>query len=241
MTPYDYLACYYDELTKNVGYARRARFIAGVLRRRGIRGLVLDAGCGTGNLTWLLAKMGFDMIGVDISETMLSIAQRKSESFHRCKTLFLQQDVRALDLYGTVRCILCMQDTLNHLGDGLEQTLQRFSLFLEKGGIFIFDVNTQYKHEVVLSESFCFPIVGGLVVWKSRYESEQGRVRIMLKIADESGVQTVEFYEHDISTAQLQQLLKQYGYEILDVRDGETYKPMTPTTQRVLYVTRKVE
>jgi len=211
-----------------------------VLRKHQIRGLILDAGCGTGTVAWKLARRGFDMIGVDISEAMLSQAQNKVSRLRRRPVLFLKQDLCELDLFGTVRAVLCLQDTLNHLGGGLEQALKRISLFLEQGGIFIFDINTQYKHEKVLAESFCFPIPGGLVVWKSSYEAELGRVKICLSLSTEEDTQVVEFYEYDIAQQQLLTLLAQNGLEVLEVLDGESYRERHAETQRELYITRKI-
>ena len=139
--PYFALAEYYDSFTGNVDYRRRAAFLDARLQGFGRRGLILDAGCGTGELSRLLLEAGYDVIGVDVSESMLAVAREKNPG-----QLLLRQDLTRLDLYGTVQGVVCMQDTLNHLRSlkDFREVLRRFSLFSEQGSRIVFDLNTEY-------------------------------------------------------------------------------------------------
>jgi len=234
---YDVLAPWYDALTGNIGYRRRARFLHRTFKAQEIGGIILDAGCGTGNLTGLLARKGYEMIGVDGSEAMLSVARSKRIA---SRILYLQQNLEELDLYGTVKGVVCMQDTLNHLGDALPEAIRRFSLFTEPGGLFVFDINTLYKMREILGNSeFQYKLPDGICVWRNEREEENRRVRLTIETRFAHGVENEEFYEYDISTQEISEHLHEHGYTVISVLDGETYRQPADTTQRLLYVAKK--
>lgn len=244
---YNALAQVYDELTANVDYRHRASFIHRTFKTNNIKGIVLDAGCGTGTLTLLLAAKGYDMIGVDASRDMLSIATQKAANT-KYDITFLHQKLEDLDLYGTVKGIVCMQDTFNHFGSDLSKVIEQFALFLEKDGVLIFDINTKYKHREVLADnSFIYELADdGMCVWQNRYEKLHKRVRVKVDVfikeeEDTYGRITDDFYEYDINTERLGRLLEQQGFEIQSILDGETYDVVTETTQRILYTVVKRE
>ena len=131
----------------NTPYEKWGGFVLDRLRRAGIEdGILLDLGCGTGNMTELLADAGYDMIGVDLSEEMLNVAMEKRAcSGH--EILYLAQDMREFELYGTVRAVVCFCDSLNYLleEEELAQCFRLVNNYLDPGGLFIFDFNTVYK------------------------------------------------------------------------------------------------
>ncbi len=162
----------YDELMDNVPYEEWAAFVVSVLKEYGVGGVVpedtgelaknlaterntvLDLGCGTGTLTELLARVGFDMIGVDNSEEMLEIAIQKRER-SGSDILYLLQDMREFELYGTVGAVCSVCDSLNYILED-EDMVKVFSLvnnYLYPGGIFVFDFNTVYKYEQVIGDA----------------------------------------------------------------------------------------
>lgn len=131
---------------------------------------VLDLGCGTGGITRRLANRGFDMLGVDYSPDMLSVAQNATEKENDIR--YICQDMRALDLYGTVQAAFSSFDCLNYLNSTVE--LDRvFSLlrnYIEKGGLFVFDVNTLYRYENVFADnSFVYEFEDDMLVWQNIY------------------------------------------------------------------------
>lgn len=166
----------YDEFMDNVDYEAWAGFICERLREHGISsGLVLDLGCGTGTLTELLAGRGFDMIGVDGSEDMLMRAQEK-KAFSGNDILYLLQDLSGFELYGTVRGIVSVCDSLNYLTEK-EELARAFALasnYLDPGGVFIFDMNTEYKYrEVIGNTTIAENRENASFIWENLYDEEE--------------------------------------------------------------------
>ena len=175
MDAYTSFARVYDMFMDNVPYEEWCDYITGLLKEYGIsNGLVLDLGCGTGSMTELLAARGFDMIGVDCSEDMLEIALEKRMASGR-DILYLQQDMRDLELYGTVRAVVCLCDSINYLLDvqDLETVFRLVNNYLDPGGIFIFDLNTEYKYREVLADrTIAENRDEGSFIWDNYYDEE---------------------------------------------------------------------
>ena len=146
MEAYTSFAKVYDQFMDNVPYEDWAQYLHGVLEMYGIwDGLVLELGCGTGTMTELLSGYGYDMIGVDCSEEMLDAAmEKREESGH--DILYLLQDMREFELYGTVRAVVSVCDSINYILEEkeLEQVFRLVNNYLDPGGIFLFDFNTEY-------------------------------------------------------------------------------------------------
>lgn len=156
MQPYEALAAVYDGMNDSVDYEALADFAASVFARAGRSPeLVLDLGCGTGSLTFALAKRGYDMIGVDGSAEMLAKAYARKLQNGSPSVLFLCQDMRAFELYGTVGAVVSSLDCVNYLtGDGdLDRCFSLVHNYLDPGGVFLFDVNTPYKFEHVYGDN----------------------------------------------------------------------------------------
>jgi len=155
MDAYTSFASVYDAFMDNVPYEEWTEYLCGLLREYGVQdGLVLDLGCGTGNVTERLARQGYDMIGVDNAQDMLQIAmEKRAES--GLDILYLWQDMREFELYGTVAAIVSICDSMNYLTEyeDLVQTLKLVNNYLDPQGIFIFDLNTVYKYQEVIGDS----------------------------------------------------------------------------------------
>lgn len=177
MEAYTSFAYVYDTFMDNVPYGEWARHIREKLCEHGVTdGIVLDLGCGTGTMTERLARYGYDMIGVDNSEEMLELAmEKKTESGY--DILYLLQDMRGFELYGTVRAVVSVCDSVNYITepDELEEVFRLVNNYLDPKGIFLFDFNTVHKYRDVIGDSTIAEDRGVCsFIWDNRYyEKEQ--------------------------------------------------------------------
>ena len=152
---YGSFARVYDIFMDNVPYEEWGDYICSLLEEYGIgEGIVVELGCGTGSMTEILAGYGYDMIGVDSSADMLEIAsEKKARSGH--DILYLQQDMREFELFGTVKAAISVCDSVNYITDpdDLAQVFRLVNNYLDPGGIFIFDFNTVHKYRDVIGDS----------------------------------------------------------------------------------------
>lgn len=171
MSSYTTLAGFYDQVMPEEEYRLWAECCDGLFRPRGIH-TVLDLACGTGRLSWLLAGMGYEVIGVDLSCEMLAVAaERRTEKAVEIPPLFLNQPLQELDLYGTVQAAICSMDGLNYLPeDDLREALRRLRLFLEPGGILLFDLNTPEKFLAMDGETYAEETENAFCVWRAELE-----------------------------------------------------------------------
>ena len=178
MSAYFSLAPHYDALTTDVPYEKFADFYEKIFCRYGISPqLVLDLACGTGTLTGIMAARGYEMIGVDSSEEMLSIAIEKSaETPCRFRPIFLCQNMEQLDLFGTVSAAICSLDGMNYLpSDILETVFERLRLFIEPGGLLIFDINTPEKLKSLDGETFIDETDDVFCVWRTEFDLKENK------------------------------------------------------------------
>lgn len=246
---YDVFSTFYDALTENVQYSAAAAQICSLLTRYGIdRGLLLDLGCGTGTLSVLLSQRGYEVIGADISPEMLAEAQEKAFAAEQ-SILFLCQDMTKLDLYGTIDAAVCTLDALNHLPsrEAVQEALRRVSLFLNPGGLFIFDVNTLYKHrEILKNNTFVYDTDAVYCVWQNALHADSATVDMSLDFfvpVDEDepifARAREEFSERAYADGELREMLKNAGFSVLGAFDGYTENLLTETSERAVYVVRK--
>ena len=247
MSNYNNFSYFYDVLTKDVNYKKRTKYIISLFEKfKGRPTLLLDLACGTGNFSLEFAKSGIDVIGVDKSEGMLSVAEEKNEALDK-KVLYLCQSAEELDLFGTVDGAVCCLDSINHItnSDTLLEAFKKVSLFLEDDCLFIFDVNTIYKHKEILgNNSFKIRKKGVTCVWTNKYNDEDKTVEIELKLSYKTSFfkreyVTERFLEKAYTDEELKTLLKEAGFGVLAVFGEMTEEAPNPDSQRNIYVCKK--
>lgn len=245
---YSRFAAVYDRLTQNVEYSKRADYFCSLLSDNGIDGgLLLDLACGTGSLSEEFALRGFSVIGVDLSAEMLAEAQNKKYEKNLDSVMYLCQDMRHLDLYGTVDCCVCALDSLNHLTAeaDLLDAFGSVSLFMNDGGIFIFDMNTPYKHREILSERcYVYDLDGVVCVWQNSAASEDLSVEITLDffIEKENGTysrSTEVFSERAYGHAEIKAMLEEADFELLEEYDDLSADAPRPDSERTVFIARR--
>lgn len=243
---YDNFSDFYDLLTDNVEYEKRADYFCRLLSMCSIKnGILLDLGCGTGSMSVKMADKGFDVIGVDSSIGMLNAARQKAYE-SSAEILLLNQNMQEIDLYGTVDCAICVLDGINHLeGESdVKRTFEKVSLFMNKGGVFAFDVNTIYKHKNVLADNvFVYEPDDLFCVWQNNYNPEDNSVDISLDFfEEEDGVyyrSCESFSEQAYELENIKLWLEEAGFEVVGIFDDLTTDPVNPETERAVFLAKK--
>ncbi|MEG1931565.1 MAG: class I SAM-dependent methyltransferase, partial [Pygmaiobacter sp.] len=233
-----------DGFNVEADYEALHSFIRSMFQSHGlIGGIIADLGCGTGELTLRLASDGYDMIAVDGSADMLAVLNDKRYKKEQQGILLLQQDLTKLDLYGTIQGAVSTFDTFNHIGPfaKVDEAIRRVGLFMEKGGLFLFDVNTPYKHtEILHNNTFTLEDEDAQCVWKNTLEDGGARTKIELEITDDTETFFECFYEYSYALDELKASCERHGFEILDILDGETFHALSATSQRALLIGEKI-
>ena len=236
---YNEFAYFYDELNEAADYDALFQYVVSELAAHDVKdGLLADLGCGTGELTLMLSQAGYDVIGIDRSEEMLSVLREKADELGMMGlVLLLKQDLLHLDLYGTIRAAVSTFDTYNHIGplENFEKAIANAAFFMEKDGVFLFDLNTPYKHAEVLAEqTFDLDAEDAVCHWTNHYHKDSGRVDICIRIHDkETGEDWQgDFCEYSYPLPTVEALLDKYGFTVARVADGEDFGPVRPDSQR---------
>ena len=248
MDAYTSFASVYDTFMDNIPYEEWAEYLLDLLKEYGISdGLVLDLGCGTGNMTELLASAGYDMIGVDNAEEMLEIAMEKREKSGH-DILYLLQDMREFELYGTVKAIVSICDSINYVTEE-EELLEVFRLannYLDPKGIFIFDFNTVYKYREVLgNQTIAEDREDCSFIWDNYYyEDEQiNEYELSLFIRENDSDLYRKYQEmhyqkaYDLETIKV--LVEESGLEYVTAFDAFTRNQPTKESERIYVVARE--
>lgn len=248
MESYTSFAKVYDTFMDNVPYEEWGTYLHELLKEYGVEdGLILDLACGTGSLTRLLAHKGYDMIGVDYSQEMLQIAMDKAEQDHQ-DILYLAQDMREFELYGTVKAVVSICDSINYITEDkdLKTVFELVNNYLDPQGIFIFDLNTIFKYEEQLGENtFAESREDCSFIWDNYYdEIEQiNEYQLTLFVEDEetSMYQKMEeiHYQKAYTLERIKQLLEEAGMEFLVSYDAFTRDSVKEDSERIYIIARE--
>ena len=247
MSAYTGFAAVYDMFMDNIPYEEWCGYLSGLLEKYGVtEGLLLDLGCGTGTLTGMLAARGYDMIGIDVSEEMLQIAMEKQGEGQN-DILYLQQDMCEFELYGTVKAVISICDSMNYLL-AEEELIQVFALvnnYLDPGGIFIFDLNTPFKYETILGEAtIAENREEGSFIWENYYDRDTqiNEYDLTLFIKDRDG--RFDKYEethyqraYDLET--VKRALAAGGMKFEAAYDAFTQEPPQADSERIYMIARE--
>ena len=276
MKEYTGFAEVYDMFMDNVPYDKWAKYLQKLLKENGAeKGIVCELGCGTGKMTRRLRDMGYDMIGIDISQDMLQIAMEqetilkkagtqnadinkveskhtKSDKKKNYEILYLNQDMREFELYGTVAAVVSICDSMNYITEK-EDLLQTFKLvrnYLDPGGVFIFDMNTPYYYRKKLGEqTICENRDEGSFIWENYYDPDTkiNEFDMTIYIRRNTNDAAHELYERfeethfqrAYSIAEVKALLKRAGLKDIKVYKAFTKDTPDTVTERVYFLAKK--
>ena len=276
MKEYTGFAEVYDMFMDNVPYDKWAKYLQKLLKENGAKeGIVCELGCGTGKMTRRLRDMGYDMIGIDISREMLQIAMEqetalkktgtqnadickveskhaKSDKKNNYEILYLNQDMREFELYGTVAAVVSICDSMNYITEK-EDLLTTFKLvrnYLDPGGVFIFDMNTPYYYRKKLGEqTICENRDEGSFIWENYYDPDTkiNEFDMTIYIRRNTNDAAHELYERfeethfqrAYSIAEVKALLKRAGLKDIKVYKAFTKDTPDTVTERVYFLAKK--
>lgn len=237
---YNEFAHYYDILTENVDYKVRSDYISNFFSDYGNGGnKMLDLACGTGSFCKEFANRGYSITGIDSSEDMLSVADSKLKS----KAKFICADMTDFKFSDKFDFCVCMLDSINHLTD-IELVKKCFNCVydsLNKGGIFVFDVNTPYKHNCILADNtFVFDEEDFFLSWDNECENDNV-VRILIDIFAFNGKNydrfSEEFYEKAYDIDEIKSVIG--NFEILGIFDELTFNEPKNNSERIYFVLKR--
>jgi len=242
-TSYGNFAFVYDKLTDDVEYSKRCDYLEELFKKHldFKPSLIADLGCGTGTVCSIMSDRGYDMIGIDSSDMMLSEAMKKRGDR---EILYLNQDMTEFELYGTVDVFLSMLDSVNYI-TSIEELSQVFSLvknYLNPGGVFIFDMNTPYKYEQVLADNtFTCDDNGIFYVWENDFDGEYCDFYINFFV-EENGMYSRFTEEHTQRCHTFKEILgiiEKSGLSLEAVYNDLSFNDPTGESERIFLVVKK--
>ena len=247
MAAYESFAEVYDLFMDNVPYDVWKDNLLGILARYKITvGLVAELGCGTGKMTRRLAESGYDMIGIDNSYEMLGIAMEYPAE----GILYLCQDMRAFELYGTVAAVVSVCDSMNYIVEyaDLVEVIRLVNNYLDPGGIFVFDLNTSYKYRSQLADNtFAENREQGSFIWENTFDETTGinEYDLTLYIQDEEDPDYfMRFeevhYQRAYEIEAIKKALREGGMDLLEILDADTMTTVLEETERIYVIAREV-
>ncbi|MCD7958741.1 MAG: class I SAM-dependent methyltransferase [Ruminococcus sp.] len=247
-TGYEIFSCYYDALTENVNFSKRAAYFDVLIQKYLCTSgsVLLDLACSTSTMAEQMAQKGYDVIGVDYSSSMLGQAMEKKLK-SGLSIQYVQQDMQKLDLYGTVDITICTLDSLNHLPDfeSVQRVFQKVADATECGGVFLFDMNTLYKHRVSLNtQVYVYETDDVYCVWKNALQSDQCTVEIDLELFQKCSDgryrrQTEHITERAYPTEEIREALCKVGFSVIGIYHADTEEPLKADSERMVLVARK--
>ncbi len=213
------------------------------------KNLVVDLGCGTGKLTEIMAGRGYDMMGIDLSEDMLTMAlERRDELGH--KTMYLCQDMRDFELYGTAGTFISAGDSINYLleDEDVTQMFRQVNLFLYPGGIFVFDFKTLHLYRDIIGDrTIAEDREDCSFIWDNWFDEETAINEYDLSLFVREGSEGDNVFrkyeeihrQRGYTLRQIRGFAEKAGLEWVDAVDSETLGPVTEETERILAVVRE--
>ncbi len=241
---YEGTARFYDRMTADVEYPEYARYFERIFLKHADEkpSMVMDLGCGTGNFTLAMANLGYDMTGVDSSLEMLNEAYVKKGP----GVLWINQKLTELDLFGTYDAAVSLLDCVNHMTkkNEVEKYFKLIHNYLNPGGLFVFDINTEYKFKHVFAGNVFYSVEEDFAyIWQNHYDLKTGLCEMDITVfnrEDDLYTRNDETNtERSYSAGEMADMLENAGFSIeATYGDGTLEKP-DEKEERVFFVCRK--
>lgn len=245
MNAYQNLAASYDRLTGDVDYEAVIKYVHTLLAREGITPhRVADLACGTGSTTAIFARMGYDVVGVDLSEDMLTVAMEKCMDMPN-PPRFVHQALQELRLDRAVDLAYCGLDSLDYITDPADcrKAIHRVYKMLNPGGVFIFDVNTPEKLRAMDGQVFLDEDDDVYCVWRGEFDEKSNICAYGMDLFQRRGDVWERSFEEHLEYAYSEQTLREYlkeaGFDSVEVFGDRSLESPNPGEQRIYFKARK--
>ena len=245
---YDLLAGVYDKINAELDYSAWADFIEKIIADNyGKRAeLILDLAAGTGKMTLELASRGYDMTAVDGSPEMLDIGRMEAQKRGLDGILWLLQDMRSFELYGTVEAVVCTLDGINHLTSkkDVEKCFSLVHNYLVPDGLFVFDINAPYKFENVYgTNAYILEEKGVFCAWQNAYNPKTQLCRFDISVFERN--RDGSYFRSDSSAKErmytpksIKEMLEKTGFSLLETTDGYRDGQLNDKSERIVFVAK---
>ncbi len=239
---YKSIANFYDQIVADINYSKYADYIEKIIKKNTSNtSMIADLGCGTGNLTILLKNKGYDLTGIDISSEMLEKCYKKDKDI-----LWVNQDMTDFDLFGTYDVFVSFLDSINHITDKrkLKKTFKLVYTYLNKGGLFIFDINTIYKFENIYKNIVYYMVEKQLAyIWENHYNRKNKICDMDMTFFEKSG-KTYKRYddyhrERGNEISEIKEIARNLKFKIIGVYKEFTFNQLSKTDERAFFVLKK--
>lgn len=245
MSIYKDFAYYYDLFMNDIPYDKWTEYIHSLLKEEGIKeGIICELGCGTGEVTRRLRKLGYDMIGIDLSEDMLMQARDKMYDDDCYDIIYTKQDMRYFELYGTVAAFVCVCDSINYIQsyEELVQVFKNVNNYLDKDGLFIMDMKTEYLYKEKLGDNyFKQDSPEAELIWENHYKADTKEnvydIIINAYNDDDSYDELKEHHvQHCYSTTEITRAMEEAGLKLKAVYNAFTKDAPNDMSERVYFI-----
>lgn len=246
---YSNFAAVYDQLMDNIPYEEWFCYLHKLLKEYNINdGIIAELGCGTGNITELMANAGYDMIGIDNSDAMLDIANEKKTE-NDSNSLYLLQDMREFELYGTVKAVISLCDSVNYITDS-DDLLQVFRLvnnYLDPKGIFIFDFHPRYYYKEIVADATIAEDRDDIsFIWDNFYDEDQDINELALSLFIKENSRDDLFRKHQelhlqrgYTLAEMKELITKSGLDLIAAYNAFTKDDAKEECERIYIIARE--
>jgi len=243
---YKNFADIYDRLMYDVDYKKWADYVEVICKKQNIKPkMILDLGCGTGNFCIEMTKRGYEMLGIDISPDMLSRAKQKAIN-NGMDILYLNQNMVEFELYGTVDVIVCLMDSINYLlyKKDIRKMLKLVNNYLNPGGLFIFDINSDYKLKEILGKNVYYDIGDEITyIWQNEYDKKRNICEFDLTFFIKENASYNRYdevhFERAYSICEVKEMIESSNLKLLACYDELRISPPKKESSRIFFVCRK--